>query len=988
MIRRYVLLTCMLAFSILSFSRDYIKLDGDGWKVWLDMTAEWANDTLYLPKDISRLDNLPVNPPSVGWKTMFLSKGQSCSIPACVEEIFSNGDPSWKYHGVSWFWKEIYIPDTWSGKTIRIQLESTRLRAELYINGQLAGYNIINELPWESDISKYLKYGEKNTIALRITNPGGVRGWNDGGFDEHQNNMWGNYMFPVSHDFGGIGGRVELVASDPVYVSDIFVRNILPANKRSIEIYTTLNNSAKEQLVNKEIKIYSYPSGNILYRNNSQVKIGTGEVILQDHATVPDAKLWNVDSPNLYVCEVSIKNKDILDCQKQRFGFRTFEVKNTKSGDNFYFNNERIRFRSAVDWMYFDHSGMYPSQVQAQRTILYAKEMGLNAFNGHRFTTYQSLFENADLMGLYMYEEVGGFHASEITDFSAEYIKEKAKRMVIRNRNNPSLTIINLSNEDESWNDLREEVMHIVNKFSKQTVYITNTSGNYTNRAGNNIHAMRPYTSVVNCRHSDPHWLDNGPQFQERHFGQHHLVAKDTIRYWGECHMYSGPANSCEIVEDQKLNQKNGVGYNIDWHTKMNNMLNDYFYYYSISDVAAPTIKTPKDITKQMARGLMYSAGRVCQDMMACDYEDGFAFNGWGEGGDDFTCGLLNGIRTPKGPVSDFSYWVRDLQVVIQRKNGKYFKIGDSAKFDISLINEQKIEKGNYTLDIKVNDDIGNMIASRSNQINVEAGDVYAQRLMKDFSVSFSKENKAGFITVSATLYKDKKFIATGKEQVLLQNRASFGNDIKHKNYAVTNWPEAKNAIEQAGGMVSDLASNFVDYIFASNDTICPLENVIDNILDKVKKEGTTLILKFDEQTANLLYNKGLLSEKVTLWRGKTIKKEGTAPHDFNGWGYINKFAGDKSFPGRDIISTNSWECPGNPMGFYPFKSSYSVTSYGACLFRGPFLKWSTPDLTILLGQINYGKGKIILNPCYHVDENNAFTDLLFFNFIRMNLDY
>lgn len=988
MLKRFALFACMLSLSILSFSRDCIKLDGSGWKVWLDVNARWENDTLYLPKEIDRIDRLPVNPPTVGWDMMYQSKGQSCTIPACVEEIFSNGDPSWKYHGVSWFWKEAYIPDTWKGKTIRIQLESTRLRAELYVNGQLAGYSIINELPWEAEISKYLKYGEKNIVALRITNPGGVRGWNDGGFDEHKNNLWGDYMFPVSHDFGGIGGGIQLVASDPVYVSDIFVRNLLPADKRAIEIYTTLNNPAEEQVVDKEIKIYSYPNGNVLYRHRAQVKIGTGEVTLQDHATVPEAQLWDIDSPYLYVCEVSIKNKEIADCQKQRFGFRTFEVKNGESGDNFYFNNRRVRFRSAVDWMYFDHSGMYPTQAQARRTIQYAKEMGMNAFNGHRFTTYQTLFENADLLGLYMYEEIGGFHESETTAFSAEYIREKAKRMIIRNRNNPSLTTINLSNEDESWNGLREEVMNLVNSLSMQTLYITNTSGNYTNPVGNYIQSMRPYTSTVTCRHSDPHWLDNGPQFQEKHFGQHHQVAKDTIRYWGECHMYSGPANSCEIVEDRKFNTDGRTGYNIDWHTKMNDMLNEYFDYYSISDVAAPHIKTPKDLTRQMARGQMYSAGRACQDMMAYDYEDGFAFNGWGEGGDDFTCGLLNGIRTPKGPVFDFAYWIRDLQIVVQRKNGKYFRPGDTANFDLFLINERKIESGDYLLDVQVSDASGKVLAATQSPIKVEGGDVYTQQLMTGFPVSFSTEDQAGFVTVNATLYKGKECVTTGKEQVLLQNRASFGDDIKRNSYAVIGWPEAKRAIEQAGGKAGNLTSAPANYILAANGTAAPLEKSIDKILEKVAREGSTLILKFDEEAADLLYRKGLLSEKVTLWRGKTIKKEGTAPHDFNGWGYINKFVGGDAFPGKDIVSTNSWECPGSPMGFYPFKSNYPVTSYGAFLFRGPFLKWSAPDLTILLGQINYGKGKILLNPCYHVDEDNAFNDLLFFNFIRMGLDY
>ena len=38
--------------------------------------------------------------------------------------------------------------------------------------------------------------------------------------------------------------------------------------------------------------------------------------------------------------------------------------------------------------------------------------------------------------------------------------------------------------------------------------------------------------------------------------------------------------------------------------------------------------------------------------------------------------------------------------------------------------------------------------------------------------------------------------------------------------------------------------------------------------------------------------------------------------------------------------------------------------------------------LTVLLGALDYGKGKIILAPSYPVDANHAFNDMLFFNLI------
>ena len=40
------------------------------------------------------------------------------------------------------------------------------------------------------------------------------------------------------------------------------------------------------------------------------------------------------------------------------------------------------------------------------------------------------------------------------------------------------------------------------------------------------------------------------------------------------------------------------------------------------------------------------------------------------------------------------------------------------------------------------------------------------------------------------------------------------------------------------------------------------------------------------------------------------------------------------------------------------------------------------PTVLVLLGTIDYGRGKIILAPSYPVDGNNAFNDMLFFNMI------
>ena len=148
-----------------------------------------------------------------------------------------------------------------------------------------------------------------------------------------------------------------------------------------------------------------------------------------------------------------------------------------------------------------------------------------------------------------------------------------------------------------------------------------------------------------------------------------------------------------------------------------------------------------------------------------------------------------------------------------------------------------------------------------------------------------------------------------------------------------------------------------------------PAETDLAAILKKVNA-GTKLIVKFNPAWAEALYARGILKEKVTAWGGE--QSDGWMG---NGWGYIDSFIGDQALPSKTTIGTRSWEVPSDPKGFAPFVAATPQTSYGAYFAR--------PDkLLVLIAEIQYGKGKIILAPGYPVDDNQPFNDLIFYNLI------
>ena len=159
-----------------------MSLDGGGWSLWLDKEASWQNDKLYLPDEATDLSKLPVNPPTGGWQRFEGNKDAvQVKVPGTVEEYMTVSDNPRPEHsiGVSWWYRTIEVPSEQAGRRFLLFFESVRLRAEVYLDGQLVAYDIIGETPFNADITKFVKPGQRQTLAVRITNPGGNFHWQD-----------------------------------------------------------------------------------------------------------------------------------------------------------------------------------------------------------------------------------------------------------------------------------------------------------------------------------------------------------------------------------------------------------------------------------------------------------------------------------------------------------------------------------------------------------------------------------------------------------------------------------------------------------------------------------------------------------------------------------------------------------------------------------------------------------------------------------------
>jgi beta-galactosidase len=985
----------LLAFAILilgcsqNHQRDTQLLSGSGWHAWMDTAAKWRDDSLYLPGEFE-LDKLPVNAPSGGWENLN-SMGKECDLPASIEELFGTSN-DWTYHGVSWFWKNIDVPQEWIGKKIFLKVNQYRHRIEILINQKLAGYDLIALAPYEVEVSKFLKAG-KNQIAFRITNPGGVRGWEDFYLIK-----WGNYRIPATHDFCGIGGDISLYATDDIYIKDVFVKNLLPIANQNVKIEVAIENDTKENTnADYTVKITSNENGKTVFSKNYQTELQQGTNLVLQQVEIPEAQKWSLDSPNLYTCHIIMNSGECKDYYSQVFGFRIFETKAVDGKKNYYLNGKRIRIRSAIDWGEYALTGLYPSSDMAENSVKSAKAIDHNCISFHRRIGEPAIMDNADKLGLFIYEEPGGLHTQrgwddadmEKSPFAMKWMEEKIRRMVIRDRNHPSVIIYSLANEDNNWNPFRENLMKMINQMddSRLIVNASSNGGGKEDKGNNVIRHIKVYSSLIDSDYYDEHTVNSGVGFDEKDFTSHTPKPDSIFTYWGEVRCYAGPPCAWQIVHN--CSKKSGFDMNL--FKPLSDKIDEYFSECNIASCGSGVIKTPADITLQTGRGLMYVDGRIDQIILSHNATDGFAINGWSDGPqtlDPWSSAITDAARNLKGPGEDYRFWNKPLQIAIFRANGKYFKPGDTAKFNVRLINEGLLEAGEYDLIFKLKDGEGKYSTYKNEMaVKVLGGDVFAQPITDGMPVLLDNSLKGGYITIEASLMKDNKTVTSGIEQVMLTNRKSFSKDLSGSKIFVSKWPSASKVLKETGIAESTIQNATV---ILTGDI--PDNSTLEKILQKVN-EGSKCIIRFDSLWAIKLFEKKILSEPVIAWGGKQ-----TPFWNGNGWGYIDYLIGDQAAPSKTIISTRGWEVAGDPRGFWPFKSQYKKEAYGAYIARKQTLGyvWDKPEvhkmyekmfpeerqLLVMYGAIYYGKGKIILAPSYPVDDNNPLNDLIFYNMI------
>jgi len=747
--------------------RQEVSLSGPGWHLWYDKTAPWKDDPLFVPPvDLSKV---PANAPTDGWDALDKVTSTAAAVPGTVEEYLQTAPgPAGDLTGVSWWWRDVKVPAAASPRHLALRFDAVRMRAEIYVNRRLVGYDLVGNTPFEVDITDAARPGDTIQVAVRVTDPGGNFDWRDGATID-----WGKHKVLGGHGFGGIPGDVWLSSLAPAHVSDLYLQNT-PA-VTDVNAQVTVHNTTTVP-IRRDVVFRVFERGNrarpLITRVVKGVALAPGDTLVPAKLSAPRAKRWDVEHPNLYTCEVALRDgARVTDTTQDTFGFRWFAPTGIGQDAMFRLNGKRIVLRSAISWGFFPVNGLYATPEMAERQIRVAKEMGQNMLHFHRAIGQPSILQKADELGLLYYEEPGNYRSGDGDPMAAALGREKLLRMVRRDRNHPSLVIVNMINEDGAASadklarrelDLRDA--HAVDPSRS----LTRTSSWATKPDIKTADEFKLHARPFDDQIHRSGWYDfhhaGGPAVWTQSFYKsptdyyNRTADKAEIVFWGEEGAISTPPRLEKIKAE--LERTPHLGWDgrmyLDWYRDFN----DFLERKNLR-AAFPTLDS---FTTALGAVSFNHQGRKIELARLDDTTDGYTINGWEAMILENHSGVVDSFRFPKADPAIIAHYNQPLYVAVKARQ-QIGEVGGDVTVDLHVINEKNLRGPHRLVVLAVAPD-GKRIFEHTVAVTLAGGDVYGQRLADGLSLHLPAQ--PGMVRIEAQLIDGRGAVqARGHDEVL-----------------------------------------------------------------------------------------------------------------------------------------------------------------------------------------------------------------------------
>ena len=378
-------------------------------------------------------------------------KWETVTIPHTNIEVPYNNFDEKMFQFVSCYRNSIDLDAAYRNKRIFLDFEGVMTYAEVYLNGELLDSHKGGYTPFSVELTGKLDFEAPNCLAVKV--------------DSTERDDIPPFGGSIDYlTFGGIYREVSLRIVDPVYIENLFLRpqKVLEEQK-DVEYSLFLENGLEtSQTLQADVCVKS--GGSVSAKAEEQIEIegGSRKEFVFRLTNITDVKLWDIDHPNLYDFEVSLRSTDksIEDSYSSRFGFRTVET--TPTG--FYLNGEKLMLRGLNRHQTFPYVGQaMPARVQRKDADILKDELHLNLVRTSHYPQSIHFLDRCDEIGLLVLEEIPGWQ--HIGDEAWKKVAcENVREMIRRDWNHPSIILwgvrINESPDDHDFYAETNRIAH------------------------------------------------------------------------------------------------------------------------------------------------------------------------------------------------------------------------------------------------------------------------------------------------------------------------------------------------------------------------------------------------------------------------------------------------------------------------------------------------------------------------------------------------
>ena len=283
---------------------------------------------------------------------------------------------------IGWYKKMIKVPSKWSNERLFLIIGASDWETHVWLDGQLLGSHKGGYVPFEFDLSDYLKYDQDQALVIRVDDK------------RRTHTLYGKQGYGNAR---GIWQTVYMEARGQSYIDHLQVTADIDNDQAIVKVYLA---EAVENETEVPIRITREEA--VI---NGIVKFKKEQRVAQTTVAIPNPKLWTLESPFLYDIEATL-GKDKL---KSYFGMRKVSVMNLPGTDHPYIalNNKPIYLQLALDQSYHpDGYYTFPSDKFMKEEILRSKSIGLNGIRTHIKVEVPRKLYWADKLGLLVMEDL------------------------------------------------------------------------------------------------------------------------------------------------------------------------------------------------------------------------------------------------------------------------------------------------------------------------------------------------------------------------------------------------------------------------------------------------------------------------------------------------------------------------------------------------------------------------------------------------------